>query len=223
VVLAGRVHERDARGERRIQAGGALFRPADQAHADDVDCQGARVVTVSATGDSLAGRGLRLDRPVDLHSAEIVATGARLHRAVGDETPGADLILEGLALELFGRVLQSAARPRGPRVPGWLAATRERLLAAPARAHSLEELATAAGVSAAHLAVSFRDRYGDSVGGFLRRVRVESAARRLAESDAPVAEIAAELGFCDQSHLTRTFRRHTGLTPAAWRRSARGD
>lgn len=226
VVLSGSVRERDARRERRIDAGGALFRPADQAHTDDVDCRGARVVTVSAAGDglaALAGSGLRLDLPVELHSADVVAAGARLERAVADESPGASLILEGLALELFGHVLQASALPRGPRAPRWLAATRERLLAEPGRSHSLEALARSAGVSAAHLAASFRVRYGESVGGFTRRIRVEAAARRLSGSDAPVAQIAAELGFCDQSHLTRVFRRHTGLTPAAWRRSARGD
>jgi AraC-like DNA-binding protein len=50
---------------------------------------------------------------------------------------------------------------------------------------------------------------------------VEEAARRLADTDQPLAEIALACGFCDQSHLTRTFRRRTGLTPGAWRRAAR--
>ncbi len=59
------------------------------------------------------------------------------------------------------------------------------------------------------------------MGGFLRRARVEEAARRLAEGAAPLAQIALECGFCDQSHLSRTFKRLMGLTPGAWRRASR--
>lgn len=52
----------------------------------------------------------------------------------------------------------------------------------------------------------------------LRRMRVRAAADRLAAGLTPIARIAAELGFADQAHLTRSFRRETGLTPALYRR-----
>ncbi|WP_129643402.1 helix-turn-helix domain-containing protein [Peristeroidobacter agariperforans] len=39
------------------------------------------------------------------------------------------------------------------------------------------------------------------------------------QNDRPVCEIAAALGFCDQSYLTRTFRRMTGVTPRDFARS----
>ena len=38
----------------------------------------------------------------------------------------------------------------------------------------------------------------------------------------PLADLALELGFADQSHFTATFRRLTGDTPAAFRRDAGG-
>ncbi|MBR0554911.1 AraC family transcriptional regulator [Ciceribacter sp. L1K23] len=44
-------------------------------------------------------------------------------------------------------------------------------------------------------------------------------ARRLIASGVPLAATAAESGFADQSHLTRAFRRHYGLTPAAFRQA----
>lgn len=225
VVLSGRVSERDARQQLLVEAGGALFRPADQPHSDQVDCRGARVVTVSASPAALATLGrhrLRVDRPVASRSADVAATGARLQQALADEAPGTGLILEGLSLELFGRVLRGDRAPHRPWPPRWLDAVRERLDAEPQRAYTLQQLSRQAGVSSAHLASSFRARYGESVGEFLRRTRVEAASRRLASGDEPLAEIAVACGFCDQSHLTRVFRRHTGLTPGAWRRAARG-
>ena len=49
------------------------------------------------------------------------------------------------------------------------------------------------------------------------RARVEYACKRLAESDLPLAELAAAAGFTDQSHFTKVFRLRMGLTPAVFR------
>jgi AraC-like DNA-binding protein len=50
---------------------------------------------------------------------------------------------------------------------------------------------------------------------------VERAARLLRETDQPAAGIAAEAGFCDQSHVTRTFRHILGRLPSAVREDRR--
>ena len=50
-------------------------------------------------------------------------------------------------------------------------------------------------------------------------VRSEAATRLMVRSDVTVAEVAQALGFTDVSAFTRAFRRWTGETPAAWRRS----
>jgi transcriptional regulator GlxA family with amidase domain len=51
------------------------------------------------------------------------------------------------------------------------------------------------------------------------RFRIERAARLLRETDESYASIAADAGFCDQSHMNRTFRRLLGRAPSA----VRGD
>ncbi len=51
---------------------------------------------------------------------------------------------------------------------------------------------------------------------------MEHASRALARSDMPLVEVALSAGFGNQSHLTRVFKRATGLTPAAYRRQQRG-
>lgn len=47
----------------------------------------------------------------------------------------------------------------------------------------------------------------------IRRRRLQEAADRLRDSDAELAGIAADLGYADQAHFTRDFRKATGLTP----------
>jgi AraC family transcriptional regulator len=69
-----------------------------------------------------------------------------------------------------------------------------------------------------HLARLFRQRFGYSMGEFVRRQRIAWACGQLARSDAPIAAIALTAGFADQAHFTRTFRRVTGCTPSWYRR-----
>ncbi len=59
------------------------------------------------------------------------------------------------------------------------------------------------------------------LGTYMRRLRVEWAADRLAGSDLPISTIAFRAGFADQPHLTRTFKSETGWTPGQYRKAHR--
>lgn len=72
----------------------------------------------------------------------------------------------------------------------------------------------------AWIARSYRAAAGEGLREALRRSRVEAAVRQLRESSAPLAEIAVAAGFCDQSHMNRSFRRVVGRTPLEVRREA---
>jgi AraC family transcriptional regulator len=83
---------------------------------------------------------------------------------------------------------------------------------------TLAELAAVAGVHRTHLVRAFRARYGVSVGAYVRRERIRWAARALRGTETPIAEIALQAGFADQSHFTRTFVKHMGVSPGRYRR-----
>jgi AraC family transcriptional regulator len=72
------------------------------------------------------------------------------------------------------------------------------------------------------LARVFRRVWGCSPGELLRWRRTDRAAELLRGTTRTAAEIAQEVGFVDQSHLTHAFRARVGLTPAAYRRMFRG-
>jgi AraC-like DNA-binding protein len=59
--------------------------------------------------------------------------------------------------------------------------------------------------------------YGTTAGAYLRGIHVQRAADALAHPSAPLAQIALEAGFADQSHFTRVFRTASGVTPQRWR------
>ncbi len=80
---------------------------------------------------------------------------------------------------------------------------------------SMDELSAAAGRDRWSLSRDFRVFYGTSPHRYLTMRRLD-AARRLMVHGLSIAEVAAEAGFADQSHMTRHFKQTFGLTPARW-------
>jgi len=85
----------------------------------------------------------------------------------------------------------------------------------------LTELANLTQLSQSRFARGFRISTGLPPYSWTLRRRVEAAERLLASTASPVSEIAVQVGFADQSHLTKVFRKALGTTPAAWRRDQR--
>jgi AraC family transcriptional regulator len=88
---------------------------------------------------------------------------------------------------------------------------------------SLDELARQAGVSRFHFARQFRLSTGESPMEYLRRVRIERSKSILQTRDSTIAEVAARLGFSDQSHFTRIFGRLVGVSPGSFARHEEWD
>jgi AraC family transcriptional regulator len=98
------------------------------------------------------------------------------------------------------------------------AAVRELLAARISEPLSLEDLASATGLSVSQFARQFKARTGSPPHRYLVRLRVEQATRLLRAGAMPIAQVAAACGFSHQEHLTRVLRSHLGTTPAALRR-----
>ena len=78
-----------------------------------------------------------------------------------------------------------------------------------------EELERVTGLDRYALSRQFRARYATSPHRFLIMRRLERA-RGMIEQGEPLADIAATIGFADQSHLTRHFKKAFGVTPGRW-------
>jgi AraC family transcriptional regulator len=82
---------------------------------------------------------------------------------------------------------------------------------------TLETLAQEAGFSAYHFARLFRQTTGETPHHFVLRQRIERARQLIAETNLPLAQIAQESGFANQSHFTRVFKQFLDMTPHAYR------
>ncbi len=101
-----------------------------------------------------------------------------------------------------------------------VSAVRDHLEANFALNTSLETLSKLAEISPFHLTRLFKQRYGLPPHALQTQLRLRHARRKLLEGSA-VGTVALEVGFSDQSHLTRQFKRVYGVTPAVYARGAR--
>ena len=197
--------------------------PAGETHANFMGSGGARVVVVQpdpSRADLLRPfRGL-LEEASHRHHPGIAERASGLARELGGADDLSPLAAEGIVLDM----LVSLARlDRGQfrRPAAWLLQAKDYLHAHFAESIRTSDLARTVGVHPAHLTRGFRTHFGISMGNYLRRLRLDWAARELLRSDASLASLALAAGFADQSHFTRFFRRYTGLTPDVYRGAMR--
>lgn len=81
------------------------------------------------------------------------------------------------------------------------------------------DLAIAAGATVRTLERIFQKRFSMSPFAYVKRVRLNNACRLLSHTNFPIAQIAVESGFCDQSYMTKEFARLLRITPQSYRDS----
>jgi AraC-like DNA-binding protein len=156
-----------------------------------------------------------------LRDADLIESFGRLHRSLEGERD--DLRTEELELDTFEKLFVRHGGGRAERAPQSRAIAGRIIEVMHAR-HTenlgLEELANVAGLTKFELIGLFKRTIGLTPHAYLIHVRL-NAACRLLKRGLPLAECAVEAGFCDQSALTKHFKRCYGITPAQFAAAAR--
>ncbi|MEM7627381.1 MAG: AraC family transcriptional regulator [Planctomycetota bacterium] len=149
--------------------------------------------------------------------------------------PWGELMAESLSTAIVGRLLQLAEVPlpelAGARSQNKLSSSsmrrvKEYIHERLERKIMLDELAELSAVSKFHFARLFKNTTGKTPHQYVMEQRIERAKQLLRDDtfgDQGIAPIAMACGFSDQSHLGRHFKRLVGVTPATYRRAARGS
>ncbi|MDI3394468.1 AraC family transcriptional regulator [Pseudomonas sp. V98_8] len=166
---------------------------------------------------------------------DISSLGAAFRNTLTDDVPLRDAIQRAFlaihqnegrlardeSLDLLMQILSRHLRPARPSDKAESAPVMERardfLHVLMATDVSLDELAHYTGIDRFRLTRQFKRTYGQAPHAYLIRLRLR-AARALLAAGKPAAEVAAEVGFSDQSHMGVWFRRAYRLTPAAYQR-----
>jgi AraC-like DNA-binding protein len=144
--------------------------------------------------------------------------------ADGRSDIGLDEIGQVLASR-FVEVVSGKPRKAGPNAARDRRRAVETALWIDAHSHepiALEDAAAQAGVSPFHFLRLFSDTIGVTPHQYLVRSRLRHAARRLADDDSSITDIAYDVGFGDLSNFVRTFHRAAGASPLRFRQASRG-
>lgn len=236
-LSAGSGEIRESDGVRRLAAPCAIFIPPGAVHgfhyATDVDglvitALADRLHSLTAADRHIAGFATetRIVALADDADSEFALDCIRrLHAELSGLSPGRLLLLE----PLMTAVIVALARAGSAAMePGFDTRDRQRMetlttmIAAHFRAHPpVQFYAAAIGVSATHLNRLARAVTGQSVTGLIDHQLMEAARRDLIFTPTPVQAIAYSLGYTDPAYFSRFFRRHAGLSPAAFRDAER--
>ncbi|MEH6366104.1 MAG: AraC family transcriptional regulator [Pseudomonas marincola] len=171
----------------------------------------------------LAGSGLPGFALSVLHDPQLHAAFTGLHQLLEG---GADALQQQivwreailLLFQRYAKVAEPAAPGRETRAVELAKELLNSQLAAPP---SLEELATAVNLSPFHFARVFRRATGLPPHAWLKQRRLAQARALLKQGCMP-AQVAMQLGFSDQSHLSRQFKQVYGVGPGAYRNASAG-
>lgn len=82
---------------------------------------------------------------------------------------------------------------------------------------SVQQLARMEHYNPSYYCEWFQKKYGLSPMAYIRKLRLDRARSMLEETDYPLMQIAQQVGYQDQSTLTRLFRQYVGMTPSEYR------
>ncbi|WP_064574375.1 AraC family transcriptional regulator [Cupriavidus gilardii] len=174
----------------------------------------------------LDGRSEVRNGPASDHLASLVAL---MRRESACDKPGGYAILNALTSALFTLALRAASEseqaPAGllaltghPRLAPAISA----MLADPARAWNLPDLAGLCSMSRATFMRHFQEKLGRSAIEMLTDIRMSLAANALKKPMATTEAVAEAVGYRSVAAFRRAFTEKMGMTPGQWRRHAQG-
>lgn len=197
------------------------FNAVGSSHAYRIREGGMRMFSVTLGPDW--GKGLEAAGVTPFSRDHLLASlAARIYREFVHCHGPCLGIVEDLLTELISRASGEAPEP-ARRPPAWMNRALELMHDTYRDGLRLGEMAAQIGVHRSHLARTFRFHVGCTAAEYARGLRFLHARRLLAETDAPLAEVALRAGFSDQSHLGRVFRLMSGCTPSEMRGELRGQ
>lgn len=221
LVLQGAYTENYGQKSRYCQPSTIVIHPPQESHAVDFADTKSRILNIKITlrrYQQICEQSKVLNYPKSLLNRETIYLINRLYREFNRKDEVSSLAIEGLILEILAEVSREKTNQNNS--SHWIKEVDEFLRSNFAESFTLEEIAQIADVHSVHLSRVFREKYGCTIGEYVRKLRIEFACRQI-KKDTPISEIALSAGFADQSHFTRVFKSQIGVTPIEYKKKSR--
>lgn len=136
-------------------------------------------------------------------------------------TDNSPLIISNLLHTLFLKLFEDSARQEHDIHGQKLLALRKDILNNPGLPWKVQDMACRLHISAGYLQLLYKKKFGVSCMDDVIKSRIHKAKELLLYTDDTAAEIAASCGYPNPEHFNRQFRKYTGISPGAFRKTAR--
>lgn len=220
LIVEGTYSEVYGRRSRLCKPLSLIFHPSDEIHSNYIHRAG-RDFSLEFTPqwvERIRDYSKLLNDPVEFQGGTTALLSLKLYREFQDMDEVSSLAIESLTLEII--VAASRQRPftAESRKPRWFKQAEEMIHAGFAKSLHVNDIAESVGVHPVYFAGEFRKYYRCTVADYVRQLRITTACRELSGSNKSLARIALAVGFYDQSHFSRTFKRLMGMTPVQYRK-----
>ena len=218
MVRQGHYCRKLGRRTENYQAGSLTFLQTNDSHTDSY-APGSKClhVVIPSELEQRLTRDFGIQGSCQIPPSLSACFSIALQREFRHTDSDSPLIVEALLFDLVSRHLD-IIRDRCSARPKWLGLLLDYLDDTLEQEWSLRNMAAEIGVHPVYLCRTFSEHFDCTLGEYIRKQRVLRARQLLAIGDRPLAEIASESGFADQSHFTRAFKQQFGITPGKWRR-----
>jgi AraC family transcriptional regulator len=204
---------------KNCRAGSARRSPSGAEHTIKFGQEGARCLLILASPEAMSGSRRENDLVYSDMSDGASHTARTTFDMVSSTASSNPLDTECLAWELIAQLDRKPKKDVHGPAPLWLQRAREQLREEYRSGLTLASVAKGSGVSREHLARAFRFHFGMSPSSFVQSARLHDACRQITETEMPLAEIAAQCGYADQSHMCRWVSRKKGVSPISLRKA----
>lgn len=195
IVLSGGYEEAGDHGRFKVKAGDTVLHGRFEAHINRFPGAGAVVLNLPIPMETSF-----LPGPAKIADPDLVVRLAESSR------------------EQAAQLLLSSIMGRKPNHEDWPDELASAMIVNPSL--SLLRWSESKGLKPWTVSRGFMQVFGTSPAAFRARTRAHRAWKTLMASEEPLAAIAADLGFADQSHMTRSVKQLTGMTPQTFREAA---
>ncbi len=198
------------------------FRSAGEDHEDHFHNRDGRVFVVEIPSkwvERLRENSLKLDSSMKFQNGLLSHLVTKLNREFHYLDGASDLAIEGLTIEIIAQAARNSISTVERKEPNWLKRVIELLHSSFFENLTLEDIGLQVGVHPVHLAIVFRQKYNCTIGEYTRRLKIEYACRQISSGKHTLVEIALNAGFGDQSHFSKVFKKHIGMTPIEYKKS----
>jgi AraC family transcriptional regulator len=210
VTLGGSCLKKMRRNDFLCERSSILFVPARALQSDVFHATTTFLAVEFASSffSDVRQRGAAVEAEVMLSGSDSITLGARLVDEFRRIDAFSALVFEGLLLNILASACREQSANMGPKPPLWLMRAREMLRESHSQSQNMEMISREVGVHPVHLCREFRRFFRSTPGEYLRRIRVETAARLLLRKRYAFIGGCGRVRFCRSGTFIENISAH---------------